>query len=213
MPARFVALEQVHAGPAIEIDVATYGLRPPAQPGNGAGGTMTRVRPVWTPDTAPMILPVVVPPSCTVEIVMTQGGRRLAGAIELISPANKDRESKRRLFAAKCATYLARGVGLILVDVVTTRQANLHDELIALLGLGREFIMPADGTLYAVGYRPLHDDSGTHIHTWPFPLTLGADLPSVPLSLEAEVCVPVDLEGTYREACRRRRVDEAFEEG
>jgi hypothetical protein len=31
---------------------------------------------------------------------------------------------------------------------------------------------------------------------------------TVPLSLGAEWCMPVDLEAVYREACRRRRVDE-----
>ena len=35
-------------------------------------------------------------------------------------------------------------------------------------------------------------------------------MPRVPLSLEAELCVPVDLEAAYSEACRRRRVAEAL---
>ena len=56
----------------------------------------------------------------------TEGGRTLVAVIELVSPANKDRPAKRRLFAAKCATYLSRGIGLIVLDVVTSRQANLQ---------------------------------------------------------------------------------------
>ena len=40
-----------------------------------------------------------------------QGGRTLVGAIELVSPGNKDRPVKRRLLAAKCATYLSRSIG------------------------------------------------------------------------------------------------------
>jgi len=160
-----------------------------------------------------MLLPMVVPPSSTIEIVMTKGSRRLAAAIELVSPANKDRDTKRSLFAAKCASYLARGVGLVVVDVVTTRQANLHNELMTLLGLSNEFRMAPESMLYAVAYRPLHDDTGTHIQTWTFPLAIEANLPTVPLSLEAEICVPVDLEVSYCEACRRRRVEQAFDEG
>ena len=64
-------------------------------------------------------------------------------AIELISPGNKDRVGKRRLFAAKCATYLSRGIGLILVDVVTSRAANLHEthlnreQLVEVIACGR----------------------------------------------------------------------------
>jgi len=67
--------------------------------------------------------------------------------------------------------------------------------------------------LYAVAYRPLYDDTGTHFQTWTFPLAIDAVLPAVPLSLEAEVCVPVDLENSYSEACRRRQFAPAFDEG
>ena len=35
----------------------------------------------------------------------------ISGAIELASPGNKDRPETRRAFAAKCASYLARGIG------------------------------------------------------------------------------------------------------
>src|SRR5205814_921256 len=97
----------------------------------------------------------VFPPGCTVEILSTEGGRTLVAAIELVSPANKDRAGKRRLFAAKCATYLSRGVGLVMIDVVTSRQANLHNELLDLLDLDAGFHLPGGQSLYAVAYRPL----------------------------------------------------------
>jgi hypothetical protein len=207
LPPGYIALEQVHAGPVIEIDVGAYGEPPAATTANG-GGTATATRAVWTPATAPLILPAIFPPSCTVEIHATEGGRTLVAAIELVSPANKDRPSKRRLFAAKCATYLSRGVGLIIVDVVTTRQGNLHDELIELLGLDAGFRISAQQALYGVAYRPVRVASIDRIETWPFALSVGQRLPTIPLSLEAELCVPVDLEASYEEACQRRRVDE-----
>lgn len=37
--------------------------------------------------------------------------------------------------------YLSRGIGLVLVDVVTNRLANLHDELMAELGRGGPFLL------------------------------------------------------------------------
>jgi hypothetical protein len=40
------------------------------------------------------------------------------------------------------------------------------------------------------------------------PLAVGQALPTVPSSLEAELCVAVDLEAAYLDACRRRRLDE-----
>jgi hypothetical protein len=42
------------------------------------------------------------------------------------------------------------------------------------------------------------------------PLQVGQPLPIVPLSLEAEHCLPVDLEVAYTVACQRRRLDEVL---
>jgi hypothetical protein len=210
LPPGYVALEQVHAGAAVEIDVATY-----AEPGTVPaperdGGTTTATRTVWVPAAPPLVMPAAFPPSCTIQILSTEGGRTLVAAIELVSPGNKDRASKRRLFAAKCATYLARGVGLVVIDVVTSRQANMHNELGDLLGWQPAHRMPAETSLYAVAYRPLRRDTSEELDTWPMPLAVGEPLPTVPLSLEAEHCLAVDLEAAYAEACRRRRVNEAL---
>jgi hypothetical protein len=209
LPAGYIALEQVHAGAAVEIDVATYNEGEAAA--TGGGGTATAPRTVWTPAAAPMLLPAVFPPGCTVEILSTEGGRTLVAAIELVSPGNKDRGIKRRLFAAKCATYLSRGIGLIVVDVVTSRQGNLHNELVELLGLEAGFRMAPEQSLYGVAYRPLLERGAGRIETWPVALAVGEPLPTLPLSLEADHCLAVDLEIAYLEACRRRRLDEVTE--
>src|SRR5207302_1005280 len=83
----------------------------------------------WT-DAAPLVMPAVLPPTFQVRVFAQEGGAKLVGAIELVSPGNKDRPETRAAFVAKCASYLSQGIGLIVVDVVTTRQANLHNELI-----------------------------------------------------------------------------------
>ena len=62
------------------------------------------------------------------------GGPQLRAAIELVSPANKDRASHRRAFAVKWG-LLATGGGGVIVDVVTERTANLHAALVDILGL------------------------------------------------------------------------------
>lgn len=207
LPSGYLALEHVHAGAPTEIDVGTFAEERPTE---GAGGTATATRTVWTPATSPLVFPAAFPEQSTVEIVTTDGGRTLVAAVALISPGNKDRELKRRLFAAKCATYLARGVGLVIVDVVTVRQANLHNELVGLLGLGEAFRMAAEQTLYAVAYRPLRRGELDQVEAWPLPLRLGQALPTVPLSLAADLCVAVNLETAYRDACERRKLDEVF---
>jgi hypothetical protein len=207
LPPGYIALEQVHPGAALEIDVATF-TDTAASTAQGAGGTATVPRTVWTPAAAPLVFPAAFPPSATVEIHSTEGGRTLVAAMELVSPGNKDRAGKRRLFAAKCAAYLSRGVGLVVLDVVTSRQGNLHNELADLLGLDAAFRMSPGQSLYTVAYRPLRAGDEEKIESWPMVLAVGQPLPTVPLSLGAECCVPVDLETAYREACRRRRVDE-----
>jgi hypothetical protein len=183
--------------------------RAPGAP--SSGGTATLPRTVWTPAAAPLVLPASFPPGCTVEIQITEGGRTLVAAIELVSPGNKDREGKRRLFAAKCATYLSRGIGLVVIDVVTSRQANLHNDLVQLLGLDAALQMPGPAGLYTVAYRPLRREGAEQIEAWPMPLAIGRPLPAVPLALAADLCLAVDLEVAYADACRRRRVAEAAE--
>jgi hypothetical protein len=41
---------------------------------------------------------------------------------------------------------------------------------------------------------------------WAYPCALGQVLPTLPLRLQGDLFVPVDLESTYQEACRRRRI-------
>jgi hypothetical protein len=207
-PAGYIALEQLHAGAAIETDVGTFAERAAPAGADGGGATATVPRTVWTPAAAPRVLPATFPPGATVEILSTEGGRTLVAAIEFVSPGNKDRAGKRRLFAAQCATYLSRGVGLVVVDVVTSRQGNLHNEMTDLLGLGADAQMPADQSLYLVAYRPLQEGGAGRIEAWPVSLAVGQPLPPVPLALAAELCLRMDLEASYAEACRRRRLDE-----
>src|SRR5436190_24104214 len=51
LPAGYIALEQIHAGAAIEIDVATFGDASSAGTANG-GGTVAVASKVWVPSTA-----------------------------------------------------------------------------------------------------------------------------------------------------------------
>jgi hypothetical protein len=207
LPPGFIALEQIHGGAGIEIDVGAFTDATHESADNG-GGVATSVRKIWTPAAKPLILPGAFPPSSVIEIVSTEGGRTLVAAIELVSPGNKDRATKRRLFAAKCATYLSRGIGLIIIDAVTSRQGNLHNEMVDLIGWSVDLRMQAAPAIYCVAYRPLHEEKADRVETWPFPLTVGEPLPVVPLSLAAEHCVEVDLETSYADACLRRRLDE-----
>jgi hypothetical protein len=127
-------------------------------------------------------------------------------AIELVSPANKDRDAHRNGFAAKCAGYLAQGISLIVIDIVTSRQGNLHNDVMRILGSSTDSLMPEKAALYAVAYRPVVREKTDQIDVWPEVLKLGGRLPTLPLALDAETCLPLDLDETYATARARRRL-------
>lgn len=202
LPERFVAEARVKLGGQVEIDVGTFtesGTIPSAESGGVA---------VWAPPkpvaTAP--LPFQDPDIFEVQVLSEEEGPRLVAAIELVSPANKDRPAHRRMFAVKCASYLHSGVSVILVDVVTERPGNLHAELLEILQV--QLATPGQGVhdLYASAHRTVPAPGGLHLETWAQPLSLGGSLPTLPLWLEPDLCLPLDLEATYHAACVARRI-------
>ena len=87
-----------------------------------------------------------------VRVYDTRRGRRpRRRAIEIVSPANKDRPEHRRAFVAKCAALLRNGVCVAIVDLVTTRTANLYGELMEFIGQAESAVDRwIDSALYAV---------------------------------------------------------------
>jgi hypothetical protein len=160
----------------------------------------------WAPPVATLDMPAVFPEELEVQVFRKEGGPTLVAAVELISPGNKDRPETRRLFAAKCAAYLQTGIGLIIVDVVTERPGNLHNELIDLVKQAESFKISGDPSLYSVAYRPSRRPTGDHIEIWPIPLAIGQSLPTMPLSLRGGPTVPLDLEATYMDVRQRSRL-------
>jgi hypothetical protein len=206
LPPEYFAEFQVTAGTRVEVDVATFtedGIPEPSP----AGGTATAVQTLaWAPPTPVAVMPALFPDEFEVQVFSSVAGPTLVAAIELVSPGNKDRDEARRAFAAKCAAYLQRGIGLIVVDIVTSRHANLHDELVALLGHTDGFVFPTPTPLYATAYRPVHRQKRNEIDLWREPLALGQPLPTLPLAVRGLASLPIDLESTYMEARKRGRV-------
>ena len=115
LPPDYFAESEISVGPELEIDVAALqdkGVR------QSHGSLETAV---WSPSRPKLTAKVEFAQLDTYEVRVNQelDGPQLRGVIELVNPANKDREGSRRTFAAKCAGYLRHGIGLIIVDVVT----------------------------------------------------------------------------------------------
>jgi hypothetical protein len=207
LPPEYIAAETRHWGPTVEIDVATYEQlsgAPTAPPNGPATGTLPAR--VWTPPAPLRTMPAVFPPTFEVRVFEGQGGFKLVAAIELVSPGNKDRPEVRRAFAAKCASYLSQGIGLVVLDIVTERRANLHNETMRLMEAAPEMDLPPDMPLYAAAYRPVRRQDRDEIDLWTAPCAVGQPLPVMPLRLTRDLFVPVDFETTYQETCRRRRL-------
>ena len=198
LPPEYVAIPQTSRGPMVEIDDATLGLAVTTTRG-AVAPTWSPAEPAWsgTVDWSARDL-------FEVRVIDQRDGPRLVGAIELISPANKDRPAARQAFAGKCAGYLRLGVGLIVVDVVTTRHHDLHRQLVELLELDAPQSAESD-PLYAVAYRTQQQET-TRLSIWPWRLSIGSALPTLPLWLLPDLVVPVDLEISYQAACKLLRI-------
>jgi hypothetical protein len=206
LPAGYFAEAQVHVGSRVEIDVATFeqeGARQSAANGDAGGGVAVET---WAPPATALVMPAAFPDEIEVQVFGPATGATLVAAVELVSPGNKDRAATRRLFAAKCAGYLQMGIGLVVVDIVTERQANLHHELLGLLEQPRTLGFTAETPLYAVAYRPVRRPDGDQIEIWSSALALGQPLPTMALALRGGPTVPVELESTYAQVCEDSRL-------
>lgn len=204
LPEGYFAETQVHVGSRVEVDVASF-ARDEFTHGAESNGDIA-VQTIAPPLTT-TALPLIFPDEVEIQVISTETGPTLVGAIELISPGNKDRPEARLAFAAKCASYLHQGIGLVIIDIVTNRLANLHNELIDLLKQDAAHRFPGASNLYAVSYRPARLASGADQAAISFyELGLDKPLPTVPLPLRRGPTLPLDLETAYTEARGRSRL-------
>jgi hypothetical protein len=186
LPQRYVAEPQIHLG-SIEVDVATA---------------------IWSPPRPTLAVPTDLPSMDEYEVRVydTKSARRLVAAIEIVSPANKDRPDHRRAFVAKCAALIQNRVCVAIVDLVTTRTSDLYSDLLELLGQADPSLSNEPSPLYAVSCRWARSGDAWQLETWRYPLTLGYSLPTLPLWLAEDLAVPLELELSYEETCRVLRI-------
>jgi hypothetical protein len=211
----YEAESQFHVGSQIEIGAATHNdnCEPTLFVTCGSNGNVaTEVQP-YAPPAPPISASIAFADAdlFEVRIYKTDGVWKLVAAIELVSPANKDRPSTRRAFATKVASYLQKGVSIVVVDIVTSRLANLHDELVELLHLPDSFDWQSPTGLSATTYRIVREKTdeteSERLDVWPHQLTLNEPLATVPLWLSPGLAVPLELELTYSNACQSLRIE------
>jgi hypothetical protein len=205
LPRGYFAEPRVHSGASAEIDVATFEDERDAAlaAGNGndhGGGVATAV---WAPPRPTLAVVTDLPAQDVYEVLVYDEKRRcrLVAAVEIVSPANKDRPEHRRAFAAKCAGLLRERVSVIIVDVVTTRTPSLYAELLELLGQSDPGLSPEPPPLYTAAARLTKRENEWLLETWAQSLALGRPLPTVPLWLADNLAVPLELDESYEQSC------------
>lgn len=230
LPAPYQAMPTLHVGIRAEIDIATAKPRLPTAFPNGVhrngtpsgfgggGGVATAVATkTYAPPKAALSANVEFAETEAFEVQIQRKKWGVVAAIELVSPANKDRPASRATFVTKCASYLSAGVSLVVVDAVSERLADLHGELCELLRLEPAFAWQSESGLSAICYRTVQgcidtksyrSDGTVRMDVWPHELKVGEELPTVPLWLAVDLAIPLELESTYRATCQSLRIGE-----
>jgi hypothetical protein len=200
LPPGYVAEPRVHLGTLMEIDVGALESHEEARTGAANGNAATAA---WTA-TAPVVAVETDPPDeyeYEVRIFDVERERALVAAIELVSPANKDRLESRQAFVAKCAALLRKGVAVSLVDLVTIRRFNLYAQLMEFIGHPDQTMSNEVPSIYAASCRWPTRGTRARLETWPHTLVVGQPLPTLPLWLREDLVIALDLEQSYEQAC------------
>lgn len=210
LPERFIAEPRVHLGTFYEIDICAFEEfsddHPAEKAGGSAGGGAAALR--WLAPAPNLTVATEFPDEYAYEVLIFDAdrGRELVAAVEIVSPANKDRPDSRHLFAAKCVNLLAKGVCVSIVDLVTIRRFNLYVEVLKM----KRRRDPAFGRdappTYAATCRKTTAGGRSQLQTWAFPMRVGEPLPHLPIWLGEDLGITLDLETSYEEVCRILRI-------
>lgn len=200
LPPAFLAEPQVyHPAP---FEVMEEADRPPKIDAGG-GGTATLAASAPT-----LTVPADLDELDEYEVLVydTERQRTLVAAVEIVSPANKDRADTREQFVNKVAALLRQDVCVAIVDIVTTRHANFYTELLARFGR-TDPALAEPPMLYAVTLRRRKPPKQRLLlDAWFFPLAVGQPLPTIPLWLGPELRIELPLDPSYQEVCRLLRI-------
>lgn len=202
LPPQYRSGVKIHLGSIVEVDVGTFEYDNSYLPNDTADGSAIS----WQPESPTLLLETeeLTPPEYEVRVYDQSSGKRLVAAVEIVSPSNKDRPDHRDAFVSKCHAMLQQNVCVIIVDPVTQRGANLYAELADRLGASPPAI--AETSIYVVSCRWLTSLETRRLQTWQHELQVGAPLPTLPLWLNEQQFVPLELELTYEETCKGLRI-------
>lgn len=202
LPPNYYSGPRVHLGSAIDVAAFENDNSSRLMFASGEGDSAV----AWTPAQPTLLLETdaPTPPEYEVRVYDERHGRRLVAAVEIVSPANKDRPESREAFVSKCHALLQQDVCVAIVDPVTERQANLYAELAERMGAAPPSV--AKFPIYAVSCRGIKARGRWRVEAWEHELAIGSLLPTLPLWLTDLLHVPLELEASYEDTCRGLRI-------
>ncbi len=202
LPERYLAEPRVHVGPYAEIDVGAFDEDESTATLAGGEGT------AWAPSGPSLAVETDLLDTAEYEVRVydERRDRHVVAAVEIVSPANKDRLEHRQAFIGKCEALLRRGVSVSIVDIVTARHVNLYSELLRLVGQSDPLMGAEPPATYAAACRWVERGRKRVLETWAYILRVGQPLPTLPLWLAEDFSVPLELETPYEETCRTFRI-------
>src|SRR5688572_10473890 len=93
LPKPFTAIEHTSQGTEVEIDVSAYEMPEEDDAASGEGAVATQRR-IWTAPAPRATAPVEFSDNYEVLVFTDEDGWQLVGAIEIVSPKNKDRPGR-----------------------------------------------------------------------------------------------------------------------
>jgi hypothetical protein len=210
LPEGYIAAPRVRLAAEFEIDVSTFERGEPVRQGtdDDAGGSIAVA--AWAPPEPTLTLVIELPDQDEYEVRIydTRHRLRLVAALEIVSPSNKDRPESRRAFVAKVSALLQRGVCVSIVDIVTIRQFNLYADLLDLIGRRDPMLGPEPSGIYAVTLQGRKRDRDRPVsRLWYYPMAFGQSLPTLPIWLDADLAIFLDLQSSDESACHVLRIN------
>jgi hypothetical protein len=202
LPVGFSSSPKVRTGPYFEVDIGSFELGDSYPATYGREDDIGSSTATWSIAEPTVAVETEIPEEAEYEVKIydVERDRTLVAVIEIVSPANKDREESRNKFVAKCASLLQQGVSVNIVDIVTARKANLYVELMEFLGHNDPTMTDKPG-IYTASMRRVSGVWKAKLESWSNKLTIGSPLPQIPIWLSPDRVLTFDLEKSYEKVC------------
>ena len=202
LPEQYTAEPRVHLGKNFEVDVCAFDVEDRTEFDSNASGSGA-VTTTWAPPEPTLTLDLDPTENYEYEVLIfdQQRGRELVAAIELVSPANKDRPESRQAFVSKCAALLQKKICVSIVDLVTVKYFNLYCEVLDVFCQSDPAFTPDRPATYAVTCRSHNLATRSQFESWAYPMDVGKRLPVLPIWLDNDHAISLDLETSYHQTC------------